>query len=775
MPIITRLDESPRLVLLGDPGSGKSTFVNYVTMCLCGERLGRTEANLTTLVRPDPEDESDQPHRKNLSRWTHGPLLPARVILRDFAARGLPAVGQTATGDHLWKFMVAELGEALGDWGEAFKRELMDKGGLVLLDGLDEVPEAGKRRVQLRQAVEGFAQTFGKCRLVVTGRTYAYQKQEWRLPAFETTVLAPFSHEQIHAFIERWYVYIAEVRDLKDGSARAQDLWGAIERNARLAEFAERPLLLTLMASLHAWRNGPLPENREELYNDAVDLLLDLWERPKRVVGERQPGLTEVLNTDKTRLRQTLNELAFQAHSAQPDLAGTADVDEGKLVSALISLSREEDINPIELVDYLSQRAGLLLPRGVGVYTFPHRTFQEYLAACYLTDHDYPDQLCRLVRADFERWREVARLAGAKATRGMGGAIWSLAEALCECEPEESTAPTDVWTAYLAGQALAESSRLDQVSRRDQPKLARIKRWLVRGLGDRALPGVERAQVGEALARLGDPRSEITDVEGMEFCYVPAGDFVMGDGKSKHINHALDYTYWLTRHPVSVAQWRQFVSSSGYSRVREDWPHYADNRPMLGVTWDDAQAFCAWLQDRFSAVLPVDFELGLPSEAEWEKAARGGRQVPEPDALIRRPLWAGLVEPASLPLVDNADPGRAFPWGSTIDPEKLNFEKTEIGTTSALGCFPDGASPYGCLDLAGNVWEWTRSLHEKYPYVPTDGREHPISRDSRVARGGAFNSEADRARCTFRYWYYPLNRFDYFGFRVVASPFLSSL
>lgn len=755
-------------------------------MCLCGEELGRTEANLKTLVgpqegEPDKERERQRERRSAPARWGHGALLPVRVILRDFAARGLPKIGERATADHLWRFITSELGhDALTELAEPLKQELLDRGGLILLDGLDEVPEADRRRVQLRQAVESFAGTFGKCRIVVTGRTYAYQHQDWRLPDFETTALAPFSPEQIETFIGHWYTYIALVRDLKDGEARAQDLKAAIERNQRLSEFAERPLLLTLMASLHAWRNGPLPENREELYNDAVDLLLDLWERPKRIEGVRQPGLAEFLNTGKDRLRQVLNELAYQAHAAQRGLSGTADVEEGRLVAALLGLSREKELNPVELVDYLSQRAGLLLPRGVGVYTFPHRTFQEYLAACYLTDHDYPDQVCELVRADFERWREVALLAGAKATRGMGGAIWSLAETLCDCEPEVSTTPTDIWTAYLAGQALAETARLDQVSRRDKPKLERVRRWLVRGLGDPTLPALERARAGDVLARLGDPRPEVMTVAGMQFCYVPAGDFMMGEGDELHRVRALDYGYWIARYPVSVAQWKQFVEASGHTPGDADSLRDPANRPVRWVSWDGAQAFCAWLQNRHGATLSPGLRFGLPSEAEWEKAARGGVEALKAVTEVIRALGEGLPNEVVTELEKSDYPERDYPWPPTLsavtpDRERCNIKETGIGTTSGLGCFPGGASPYGCLDLSGNVWEWTRSLYKGYPYEPLDGREDPKPRDDRVVRGGAFNLVGRAARCAYRFRLLPSGRGVYYGFRVVASPFFSRL
>jgi formylglycine-generating enzyme required for sulfatase activity len=120
--------------------------------------------------------------------------------------------------------------------------------------------------------------------------------------------------------------------------------------------------------------------------------------------------------------------------------------------------------------------------------------------------------------------------------------------------------------------------------------------------------------------------------------------------------------------------------------------------------------------------------------------------------------------------VENPEPGRAFPWGNEPDPNRGNCDETGVGTTSAVGCFPGGASPYGVEDLSGNVWEWTRSLYRGYPYDPGDGREDLESGDLRVLRGGAFYVGARFVRCAYRDWYNPSNRDGRGGFRLVASP-----
>jgi formylglycine-generating enzyme required for sulfatase activity len=765
---LAQLDRHDRLVLLGDPGSGKSTFVNFVALCLAGEILGLDEANLERLTEPLPQDDGDEDKEPEPQPWSHGAPLPVHVVLRDFAARGLPPAGERATARHLWDFIVNELDDAaLGAYAKPLRRELLKDGGLLLLDGLDEVPEAERRREKIKQAVEDFASTFGKCRILVTSRTYAYQQQAWRLPNFEEAVLAPFGTGQIRRFVDRWYAHIAKLRGLHsdDAQGRAELLKRAIAASERLQALAERPLLLTLMASLHAWRGGSLPEKREELYADTVDLLLDWWESPKVArdaegnVVVQQPSLVEWLKVeDRDKVRDLLNELAYEAHAGQADLVGTADVPEKELVCELMTLSRNPDVKPKRLIEYLSRRAGLLVPRGVGVYTFPHRTFQEYLAACHLTDDEYPDRVAELARHDPNRWREVALLAGAKAARGTASAIWSLVDALCYrgLSEDEPQSEPDAWGALLAGQALVESADLDKVSERNRVRLEKVRAHLVRVMEAGELPAVERALAGRALAKLGDPRPGVglrsDGLPDIVWCEVPAGPFLMGDDKEK--DKSITEPYRIGHYPVTNAQFEAFVRARGYQEERywreaiekgywsdgaikvgwgddkpytapEDYgePYNLPNHPVVGVTWYESVAFCRWLTEvlREQGELGEGEEITLPSYAQWEKAARG------------------------------AD-GRVYPWGEEPDPERANYGDTGIGTTSAVGCFPGGRSPYGVEEASGNVWEW-------------------VVDDPGVVRGAAFGVDTRYVRCAYRGLRYPHLRLSDVGFRVVVSPF----
>ena len=358
----------------------------------------------------------------------------------------------------------------------------------------------------------------------------------------------------------------------------------AIFSSKNLNALTERPLLLTLMASLHAWRGGSLPEKREQLYADTVDLLLDWWESPKTVrdangeIKVLQPSLAEWLKIDKQKVRELLNELAFLAHSTQPELQGTADIAESELVQKLIHLNPnpDPDVKPVQLVEYLSQRAGLLLPRGEGVYTFPHRTFQEYLAACFLTNHEYPEKLAKLAKDDPNRWREVALLAAAKGARGGDLMVWALADSLCYRQPETQANLPEIGGAHLAAQALVESANLAQASESNQTKVALVQNWLANILRRNDFPATERALAGNSLAHLSDPRREVMTIADMQFCLVSAGPFWMGgeeydDEKPLHLHEALKDDYWLSRYPVTNAQFAEFIKAGGYREARY-WP-----------------------------------------------------------------------------------------------------------------------------------------------------------------------------------------------------------
>jgi formylglycine-generating enzyme required for sulfatase activity len=216
----------------------------------------------------------------------------------------------------------------------------------------------------------------------------------------------------------------------------------------------------------------------------------------------------------------------------------------------------------------------------------------------------------------------------------------------------------------------------------------------------------------------------------------------------------LDYDYAIGRYPVTNAEFERFIDDGGYEdpdywteagwqrKEKEDWsqPRFWDNetwngpsQPVVGVSWYEAAAYCRWLSAKSGRTYR------LPSEAEWEKAARG-------------------------------TDGRRYPWGDAWDPALCNNKARGPGRTTPVGEYPEGESPYGVEDLVGQVWEWCRTKYDSsYPYLADDGREDEEGSDMRIVRGGSWASGSGWCRCGCRYRNYPRFWHNDGGFRCVRT------
>jgi len=303
--------------------------------------------------------------------------------------------------------------------------------------------------------------------------------------------------------------------------------------------------------------------------------------------------------------------------------------------------------------------------------------------------------------------------------------------------------------------------------------LGRIRIWLENILQQGVLSPNDRVAAGDLLGKLGDPRFDescwfLPAEPLLGFVQIPSGEFWMGSKDDGYL--ASNSTYYMARYPVTVAQFKSFIDSTKFIPGNPDCINGIDNHPVNWVSWYEALSYCEWIGDRLHefaekrrpdinlSLLEKEFwdgiknnrlKVALPSEPEWEKAARG-------------------------------TDGRTYPWGEGIDPEKANYKETGLERTSAVGCFPQGNSPYGIVDMSGNVWNWMRSLMGKdlenfefnYPYNLKDGREDAKASAEvlRGMRGGGFPVEPRRATCIFRDGVPPNGRDDADGFRLVVTP-----
>jgi sulfatase modifying factor 1 len=279
----------------------------------------------------------------------------------------------------------------------------------------------------------------------------------------------------------------------------------------------------------------------------------------------------------------------------------------------------------------------------------------------------------------------------------------------------------------------------------------------------------------------------------VDFVPIPRGPFLMGSTDGNELawgdempQHTLEipYDYWIARYPVSNAWFAEFVQATCFETraERQGWcwvwntreerwqkreggswrqPLGADSRiaaweehPVVQICWYDALAFCEWLNQKQINALPQGYHFRLPSEVEWEKAARG-------------------------------TDGREWPWGHAFDASLCNSKEGGKLRTTPVGAYsPEGDSAHGVAGMSGNVWEWTLTLWGEdrenpdfvYPYAGGDGRENPGAGESfyRIIRGGSFKDDMRGVRAACRDLDPPHYSLNNLGFRVFAAPVLEA-
>jgi len=239
---------------------------------------------------------------------------------------------------------------------------------------------------------------------------------------------------------------------------------------------------------------------------------------------------------------------------------------------------------------------------------------------------------------------------------------------------------------------------------------------------------------------------------------IPAGEFTMGSDSDSTTSPAhrvyLD-AFYMDKYEITNARYADCVTAGACApphETKSDFrpsyygnPEY-DNFPVIYVDWYQAKTYCEWRgPSTRGAKQPQSGQVRLPTEAEWEKAARG-------------------------------TDGRAYPWGEGISCNNANYDSDPasavfcVGETSEVGSYESGKSPYGLYDMAGNVFEWTSSLLKPYPYNAADGREDPTRGGDRVIRGGAWNEGPGDQRTFYRSWIGPNLSESPTGFRCARSP-----
>jgi formylglycine-generating enzyme required for sulfatase activity len=710
VPALDLLRKSDGLIVLGDPGSGKSTFLKFLALALAagqGAGLGLADR------------------------------LPVLVPLSAYAAA--LAGGNLRLDDFIAEYFRNSVGDL--PLGRLMERALAEKRALVLLDGLDEVADAGLRRTTVDRVVDFYCLHRQGNKFVLTSRIVGYREVRPAADGLAECTLVDFEDEEIGEFVGRWTAALEHqalgATDVAaaDADRERRELLEAVATNPGVRRLAANPLLLTILALMK--RQGvTLPDRRVQLYHKYVDVFLSSWNRARGLAGRPVGRDRDAVATIKI-----LAPLALWMHEESPGLGLVPKERLRRRIEALYAERGEPDAESLarDFLRDLGADAGLLMERGPGQFGFIHLTFEEFLAAVAIAQRGQQGVQAVVeylaARVGNGEWQEVGCLAlgylGIIQQRDEAAGAVAEGLAGCNCGAPGAAA---VW----AGEALADvlPDGVPPVSRK------RVVESLVATMQSGEVAAPLRRRAGLLLGGRFGWRPDDLD----EFVEIPAGDFLFGENCE---NVSIPYRYWIGKYPVTNCQYARFVDDGGYRRHefwseagsqrqqregRED-PRYWKNAdfgnpifPVVGIGWQEAQAYCNWLNALGpEAGVPQEagYRVRLPIEQEWERAARG-------------------------------TDGRKYPWEGGFEPALANTAEGKPDRTAAVCTYPDGRSATGLWDMAGNVWEWTSSPWSQQDPAP-------------VLRGGSWLRTAGYARCAYRNGLVPDNFFDVIGFRVVVS------
>jgi formylglycine-generating enzyme required for sulfatase activity len=520
----------------------------------------------------------------------------------------------------------------------------------------------------------------------------------------------------------------------------AEDMISDIKSHEHVSVFTRNPLLLAAVCVLYLV-GGRIPEQRADLYGRIVENLL--WRR-----------FHDPVEPDKVNeIREFLMLLAFEM---QKKNLKTFEVGDGLDVLKKIIPFQKEDEQANEyqrrihhLFDEIEPNCGLFNRLSGGEIEFTHLTFQEFMAAKHIVymDLDFNEFL------ENDWWAETILLYTGLLSLEMRKRSNDVVEEILKAKQKDAKIKRRLW--LLGSRALREF----QPSKRDD-KVVALARDKLYELIDSNASLEERFEAGEIVGALGDLRIK---VDNPAMVLVKEGKFMRGSNEDNAISDEKPQReiyiddFMIGKYPVTNEEFKEFVHDGGYSKVRkamwseEGWqwreeneisePEYWHDRkwngpnfPVVGISWFEAEAYANWLSKR------IGHQYRLPTEAEWEKTARGTK-------------------------------GFTYPWGEDFGENLCNSFESGLHRTSPIGIFPKDKSPYDCFDMAGNVWEWCSDRYDDnyYANCPDRNPKGPSDGALRVFRGGSWYGFTRDCRSAFRNHFGPRIRDYFLGFRLLQE------
>lgn len=720
------------VIVLGDPGSGKSTHLKQVLLKVA--RDGSESIGLPPNVVPV--------------------LLPLRN-LRDRSGE-LPG------------FIQREMQSPLLDMATDFGQRLCKRGRLLLLlDGLDEVANVTER-AEVARWIEQMRRSGTDCWFLVSCRYAGYTRDVALDASFLELHLRPMNAEQVQRFVTNWYAIVERglSRDPQQATVRAERGAKALLETlaqpeflaaARVYEMTRNPLLLTAICLVHRDR-GRLPKARAQLYDESLAVLLERWRTVK--------GLPVTLHAKDA--LQVLRPVALWMHEQDGRTRATRSELEMPVTQALAGLW-DAKVDADGFLDAIRDESGILTGWGVDYFGFMHLGFQEYLAAKQLRNLGLkqPEVMTALAKRFEESWwREVILLMLAQTdpdvfeemmravVRQPGFVRWQGSEMMAACLNEAAKLSARPFVELVREDGLGKSWARRVWRRFSGMRDSELEAQQVAVLEvlARTMPA-EIDELGELLSRhrSAEVRTwwkawerrqrevkalETKRVRGVELVLIPGGRFLMGspEGEEGRFDREgprqwVELTsFWLARTPVTNAQYREYMKANPRVQAPQHWGEQRYNQsqqPVVGISWHEAQAYCAWAG------------LRLPTEAQWEYACR---------AETRTRYCSGNGE----------EDLKKVGWYSHNSGHRLH------------GVRELEPNAWGLYDMHGNIDEWCEDAYGDYATSARAGdglRHEPVGDVYRVLRGGSFDQDARQARSASASSWHPDDRGHSVGLR----------
>ncbi|MGB7570000.1 MAG: SUMF1/EgtB/PvdO family nonheme iron enzyme, partial [Chitinivibrionales bacterium] len=632
---------------------------------------------------------------------------------------------------------------------------LQSKRAIILLDGLDEVADAATR-IKTCHWIDKARSRFNDTRFIVTSR-YAGYFGESRLEGNLLELgIQDFRPQEIEQFLNYWFENIElqlhpeedEAYWRKEALREAADLLDNIEKNRNVQGLATNPLMLQIIACIRKDRGTILPERRVELYKECVDVFLERWDLAKEI-----PVAFRGLEA-----RAILQPIALWLHENEG--RRSAPIDQIiEVIKKPLEKMNKTNVDPRTLLLSIRDRSGIFMGYNETEYGFTHLSFQEYFAAEEIRNRVMQDQraIDILIKNYGNRWwREVTLLSLALDNPS----ILDQFVAKIIFQPAFESEPSIVSDAIL--EAVSKPFDMLFKAHRDKELSNKAASNIIDILLKHGKVSVVNFVKLKKSKKKKKPERITSDKDNSEMTLVPAGTFLYGsreDDKEAQSNEKPQQSiylpdYYMDVNLVTNAQYCGFLNKIKLVKGNEwkinNWIEiggnsvakqknyivFENNRftvekgfeelPITVVTWFGAGAYCIWSDKR------------LPSEIEWEKAARG-------------------------------TDGRKYPWGDEFKENVCNYGTKYSGTTE-VGQFDKGKSPYVCFDMAGNVWEWCEDRYHNSnqrdsTYLLSGLGEEKL----RVLRGGSWHDYPLGLRCAGRTWRAPETRSYNIGFRCVRD------